>query len=236
MPPTWHAAGAYCGVRSASGGWVKDGAALFRSQRPLTGNPSVGDMTLLPVAPTEGAGVGAGAGSTSVGASDDPAALWKAFAATGSFAGLEATGTPEEAAHGAASVTQTVGPNSTATLSIVFAWYFPDRDFSGEILGNMYASLWPSSLHVAQELGTEAKLTSVVADINKHHQVVAHPSNPTPVWLKDMLINQWSHFHMLMWSVAHTPAALRKHTQTRPLAHISTQHTCKSTTSSSPPA
>ena len=29
-------------------------------------------------------------------------------------------------------------------------------------------------------------------------QAVAHPDNPTPVWLKDMLVNQFSHFHMIM--------------------------------------
>ena len=27
---------------------------------------------------------------------------------------------------------------------------------------------------------------------------MAHPDNPTPVWLKDMLVNQFSHFHMIM--------------------------------------
>ena len=38
-----------------------------------------------------------------------------------------------------------------------------------------------------------------MADINAHHAAVAHPLNPTPVWLKDMLVNQFAHFHMLMW-------------------------------------
>ena len=85
------------------------------------------------------------------------------------------------------------------TLTLVFAWHFPDRDFSHEILGNMYATLWPDSAAVAAELATEAKLASVVADINAHHYAVASPDNPTPVWLKDQLLNQWSHFHMLMW-------------------------------------
>ena len=32
-----------------------------------------------------------------------------------------------------------------------------------------------------------------------HHAVIAHPLNPTPVWIKDMLVNQFSHFHMMMW-------------------------------------
>lgn len=59
--------------------------------------------------------------------------------------------------------------------------------------------MWPDSAAVAEELATEAKLSSVLADINSHHYAVASPSNPTPVWLKDQLLNQWSHFHMLMW-------------------------------------
>lgn len=85
------------------------------------------------------------------------------------------------------------------TLSLVLAWHFPDRDFSHIILGNMYTELWKNSAAVAEELATESKLTSVVADINAHHYSVASPDNPTPVWLKDQLLNQWSHFHMLMW-------------------------------------
>ena len=47
------------------------------------------------------------------------------------------------------------------------------------------------------QLATEARLASVVADINSHHQAVAHVDNPSPVWMKDMLLNQFSHFHML---------------------------------------
>ena len=63
----------------------------------------------------------------------------------------------------------------------------------------MYQDLWQNSTAVADELATNAKLTAVVRDITTHHRVVASPANPTPVWLKDMLVNQWSHFHMLMW-------------------------------------
>jgi hypothetical protein len=106
---------------------------------------------------------------------------------------------PKVAAHGAVAVTAPVPPGSNVTLTIVFAWHFPNRDFSHQVLGNMYTELWPSSTAVATELGTSARLTQVVTDINTHHQAIAHPSNPTPVWLKDMLINQWAHFHMLMW-------------------------------------
>ena len=87
---------------------------------------------------------------------------------------------------------------------------------------NYYQNLWTDSEHVASEvnttackrlflaglrfhtgdavvlqLATEARLASVVTDINSHHQAVAHVDNPSPVWMKDMLLNQFSHFHML---------------------------------------
>ena len=69
----------------------------------------------------------------------------------------------------------------------------------GESLGNFYSTLWPNSSSVALALGTEDKLSAVVADVNAHHAAIAHERNPTPVWLKDMLLNQWSHYHMLLW-------------------------------------
>lgn len=200
VSPTFHKVGSYCGVRS-DGGWgmTNNGQALYRSQRPQpSGNPSLGDITLQPVVPS------AGAWSTSFTANDDPAVIWQTFAAKGQFYN-PASG---EAAHGAVSVSTVVPPGGNATLSIVFAWHFPDRDFSHEILGNRYADLWQDSAAVASELATEDRLTSVVSDINKHHGVVAHPANPTPVWLKDMLVNQWSHYHMRESSRPHAPRLL----------------------------
>ena len=84
-----------------------------------------------------------------------------------------------------------LAPGKKSTLSLVFTWHFPDRDFSNIILGNMYTELWADSGAVAESLATEDKLAAVVADINAHHYAVASPDNPTPVWLKDQLLNQW---------------------------------------------
>lgn len=84
-------------------------------------------------------------------------------------------------------------------MSIVFAWHFPNRDFSGEVLGNAYTNIWPDSATVASELAVETVLKKMVVDINKHHNAIASRENPSPEWLKDMLVNQWSHFHMMMW-------------------------------------
>eukprot|EP01051_Picozoa_sp_SAG22_P001825 SAG22_NODE_75_length_22256_cov_45.062960_12_plen_700_part_00 len=191
VPMTAHAVGSYCGVRGD--GWKEANGAVGWSQRPVAVGPSIGDITLKAVG-----------GSVSYGASDDPKALLSQFSGSGKF-----TSAPGAAgvlaAHGAAAASTSVGPGETKTISIVFAWYFPDRNYKyggdkaagdGLILGNMYAELWPSSAAVATALATEAKLASVVADINAHHAAVAHPANPTPVWLKDQLLNQFSHFHM----------------------------------------
>ena len=93
----------------------------------------------------------------------------------------------------------TRGPaGGQAALSIVFAWRFPDRDFSGKILGNAYADIWPSAAAAAAALAP--KLVEVVRDANAHHAAVAGREHPAPPWLKDMLLNQWAHVHMLMWS------------------------------------
>ena len=201
IPYTTHKVGSHCGVRSDEGGWTqsKDGASITWSQKPAGGlmSPTAGDVTVRGVVAD-----GTDVGSTRVTllAEDDPAVLWSSFIKNGTQASDGAGAAfPKVAAHGAVSVTSSVPAGGNATLSIIFAWHFPNRDFTHTVLGNMYTELWPSSGAVAAELGTEAKLKDVITDINTHHQVIAHRDNPTPVWLKDMLINQWSHFHMLMW-------------------------------------
>eukprot|EP00038_Savillea_parva_P009621 m.184763 g.184763 ORF g.184763 m.184763 type:complete len:1027 (+) comp16225_c0_seq1:84-3164(+) len=195
---TYHQTGSYCGVRSDAG-WTltNNGQALFRSQRPVSSNPSMGDMTLQPVAssssPTDNADVDV---DVSFNTNNDPSNMWDMFSTTGRLAPSIETG---DAAHGGVALSASVPPGGNTTLSIVVAWHFPDRDFSGQILGNKYADLWTDSAHVASELSAAGKLEAVVSDINAHHAAVAHPLNPAPVWLKDQLVNQWSHFHMLMW-------------------------------------
>ena len=188
VPLTHHLVGSYCGIKSEAGWQVKDGG-LTRSTRPLASGPSMGDMTLRPVL-SDGV-------TASFASGDDPAALYKTFAERGSFPSGSVSSA--DAGHGAVAVQTQLAAGAQATLSIVFAWHFPDRDFSHVILGNMYTELWSDSSAVATELATEAKLASVVKDINSHHYAIASPENPSPVWLKDQLLNQWSHFHMLMW-------------------------------------
>eukprot|EP01050_Picozoa_sp_SAG11_P024208 SAG11_NODE_5087_length_1668_cov_1.455704_4_plen_273_part_00 len=185
VPLTSHLVGGWCGIKSKQGWQVKDGG-LTRSTRPLPAGPSMGDMTLRPVL-SEGA-------TASFATGDDPAAIYKAFAEHGSFPTglLVASG---DAAHGAVAVTVELEAGAKTTLSLVFAWHFPDRDFSHIILGNMYTELWPDSAGVAEELATESKLTSVLADINSHHHAVASPDNWSHVCLQERLQDQGSRLY-----------------------------------------
>lgn len=226
VPPTAHATGMHCGVAPGSGpsaGWTaaRDGGLTW-SQRPTTTGPSMGDITLHAVTSSSSSGAVTSTTTSSYAVNDDPAVLFEQFASAsprGSGAddndgigsssndgGRRPEGVDSVAAHGAATVSTTIAANSSSTLTIIFSWYFSDRNYhagggpgDGDILGNGYANLWDGSAEVASEMAAAGKLESVVADINSHHAAVAHPLNPTPEWLKDMLVNQFSHFHMLMW-------------------------------------
>ena len=170
VPLTFHSVGSYCGVKSEHG-WRLDSGSLTRSTSPEATGPSIGDMTIRAVLAD---GVRA-----SFASGPDPAALYAAFAANGTFS--DGAVSSVDVANGAVAVSTTVAAGATATLSIVLAWHFPDRDFSGQVLGNMYTKFWEDSAAVAVELASDAKLASVVKDINTHHACVANPDNPAPV-------------------------------------------------------
>ena len=115
-----------------------------------------------------GSGGGGGASGVSFAAGDDLAALFRDFsgegppppppaaaapaassaassaaspaasAKDGSAVLLAATNAPRVAAFGAATAWATLAPGANATLSVVFAWHFPNRDFDGQNLGNAY--------------------------------------------------------------------------------------------------
>ncbi len=75
-------------------------------------------------------------------------------------------------------------------------------------MGNYYSTLWEDSVAVAAELASAGRLAAVAADINAHHTVLLGPpaasglpANPMPDWLKDVLLNQFSHFRSMHWTV-----------------------------------
>ena len=134
VPPTAHATGMHCGVApgaASSAGWTTGGegggGGLTWSQRPTSTGPSIGDITLQAVVDN----TAAAASAASYAVHDDPAALFQDFAsATPSGAGRGSAGSVARvAAHGAAWVSTSVAANSNATLTIVFAWHFADRNY-----------------------------------------------------------------------------------------------------------
>jgi uncharacterized protein (DUF608 family) len=170
-------------VDSTVGTGTSQQHGLTWTQGTGAATPTSGDVTL--------AAVSGSTHTASYATSDDSSVLLSQFAETGALSATVAN----VAANGAAAVSTTVPAGENATLSIVFAWYFPDRNYAaagvkgyGEMLGNAYANLWKGSGEVAGELAAPGKLEAVVADITAHHNAVANPTNPTPEWLKDMCV------------------------------------------------
>ena len=194
--------GATCAV---AGGWVASGGGgvsyLGDGGGASPGAPALGGVTLRPAPGASGAVALVGA---------DPASLWQAFANPG--APLPSGVAPPDAAPlaaGFASLTATVAvpANGDAEVSIVWSWHFPNKDWDGQFVGNFYTNLWNSSDAVAEELCEQGRLASVVADINAHHVVLMGPPpssplppSPIPDWLRDVLVNQVSHFKMMHWT------------------------------------
>jgi non-lysosomal glucosylceramidase len=139
--------------------------------------------------------------AVSYGAGDSLADLWPQFAATGGFAqplapGAAATG----AALGAAAATVTLAPGESRAVTLVFAWYFPNRDYMLKTLGTWYQNLYPSSSAVLDDVATPADQEATVADLNAHHQVFAGAGGmgSEPAWLVDTSINSFSHMRSAM--------------------------------------
>lgn len=147
IPLTAHAVGSYCGVKGS--GWIQgpDYTMVSQDLNSTSINPAKGDFTLATVASRN-----AQANATFA-ASDSPELLWDSFSATGALPSGNRSATV--AAHGAAALSAIVPRNSSITLSVVVAWHFPNRDFSGQILGNNYANFWADSVDVATALAVE---------------------------------------------------------------------------------
>eukprot|EP00698_Gefionella_okellyi_P024626 TRINITY_DN8763_c0_g1_i1.p1 TRINITY_DN8763_c0_g1~~TRINITY_DN8763_c0_g1_i1.p1 ORF type:complete len:1014 (+),score=226.22 TRINITY_DN8763_c0_g1_i1:103-3144(+) len=184
IPWSIYDATAYCGVR---GVWTADGERLNLDMHPpgSLGSPAAGDITLQPVV--------SDVTSASFLTANTIAEMWSQFASGQHQADIRQV----TARHGGAVVHARVGARQSVTLSIVFAWYFPDRDHMYMDLGNYYSTRFDSSLDVADPLAEELALIDIVSDLNSHHAVFANSS--MPVWLSDSFINSMSHFRSAMW-------------------------------------
>ena len=193
--------GTYCGFKSSWASDTVNGApALTLSQMPhecsyspgVALSPWCGNYTLT-ASPATGAGVSAATSSFSTG--DDLSALWREFSA-GSFTPV----TEGPNSFGAGLSTMTLAPGATGSVTLVFAWYLPHRDFLGEMVGAYYQNLYHDSNSVASVAADPQMQLRTVADINSHHATYAGAGSSTPTWLADVGINSYSHmrnaFHM----------------------------------------
>jgi non-lysosomal glucosylceramidase len=186
----------YCGV--AGNGFTSNGFSLVLDTNPKggLGSSSNGEFTLRPVVSTSSY-------SASFAVGNDPSVLFNEFATTGSFSGSNIF-TNQIATLGAAAVSYPLGPSESATLTLVFAWYFQDRDHMDVNIGNYYSTLWEGSDEVASLLSTDDAQVKIVQDINALHTVFAPasfgPGTGLPAWLSDTMINQMSHFRGMIYA------------------------------------
>ena len=200
------AAGVTCGL---AGTWDSSSSSYLSLSMHATDahsptGPAWGDVAIRPVGPS----------LLSFAVSDDPAALYAAFAASGgggfapgnnngvtggSFAGIAA-------AHGAVSVSSgSIAPGETASVSITLAWYFPGRDYHGRVVGQHYATQWASAAAVA-DLYDADHIADVASSAVAHTSVWA--DNSLPAWLQDHLVNQFSHARNFIYAA---DGSMREH-------------------------
>eukprot|EP00656_Telonema_subtile_P055540 TRINITY_DN8636_c0_g2_i1.p1 TRINITY_DN8636_c0_g2~~TRINITY_DN8636_c0_g2_i1.p1 ORF type:complete len:1042 (-),score=198.12 TRINITY_DN8636_c0_g2_i1:161-3286(-) len=115
--------------------------------------------------------------------SDALSEMFSAFA-TGQPSNVQAV-----ASHGAVSAQGVVAPNETASVTIVLGWHFAKRYFTGQQIGNYYASLHASGSSAAT--GLSSRLLDTIQNYIGFHQAFFE-ADSTPPWLQDMLVNSMS--------------------------------------------
>jgi len=79
--------------------------------------------------------------------------------------------------HGSASVSTKIRARETKILTIIFSWYFPNKDIADERVGNFYTNMFKDSVEVAKHF--EEDLVSSAKDILNWHASVFTPSSST---------------------------------------------------------
>ena len=142
------------------------GAAPLRHVRLVDPQgPAHGDVSLWPSASSSSSLSSA----FSYAVSDSLLSLFADFASRGQL--NSSTTGAATAVHGAAAISATLQPGQNASLSVVFAWHFPNRDHVGLNVGNFYVNLFNDSAHAAASLlGSDGSgLLEVVDDIAALH-------------------------------------------------------------------
>ena len=58
---------------------------------------------------------------------------------------------------GAAAAEVRVPAGATKSVTLVFGWRIPNRNYVGEELGNFYSNIWSSSTAAAEEMATRTE-------------------------------------------------------------------------------
>lgn len=123
---------------------------------------------------------------------DDFKDIWKQFDEHGFLVFSPEAKRNESGFYGAASVTCKIDSGKEQTLTMVLGWFYPNRDFTGEILGNYYANFFKSSEEAS--LRSLSNLPSNLQGISAWHASMLVDSDSAtvqtlPVWLQDVLVN-----------------------------------------------
>lgn len=182
-------------ISGLKGMWSVDGTMLTMERPGFF--PQSGSTTLYAV---EGEGEIA-----SFAASDDFWETWQQFAKSGLVGNF--TSSTSMALHGSASIQTTLQPGQKKSLSIIMAWYYPNRDHAQVSIGNFYSNLFSSSQAVA--LHMHKNLIQTVGYIinwqvpfllpNSFIQE-PHHVNKLPLWLNDLLMNSVSYWRSSFWT------------------------------------
>jgi uncharacterized protein (DUF608 family) len=189
--------GSSCGV---AGAWDSSEGVLGFSAHPSDpdseGGPAWGDIALSPVG---------SAGSSSSFAAGNVADLYESFAlgggafqshpgvTLGNFTDLSVIG-------GAVAITTpTIAPGDTATISISFSWFFPNRNYYNDIIGQFYSTRFTSARDVSA-IYTNDHLVDVATAAAKHTNTWAGKDSSLPARLSDHMLNQFSHFRNFIYA------------------------------------
>jgi len=125
-------------------------------------------------------------------AADSYSSIWSSFSANGFFSGVSGKqATPT----GAASISFDVLPRRTQSLTLTLSWYYPDRNYLTQTIGNYYTTLWQNAPSAADDL---LDTNGAVTRLAQLHQPFFDSSLPD--WLSDMYINSLSHIRSAFWT------------------------------------
>ena len=168
-----------------AGAWVAGRSAdCLTLQRPGM-HAAAGNATLC------GAAEGASASSVTAGSAATLKELWTTFASTGGLLGAAEDG----ATHGvgALAVRMTLAPNSTGSATVALGWFFPYRDYMGEVVGNHYSTLVADAEEAAAALLPSREGAAEVAELAAYQDSFLGADSSMPVWLADTLVNSLHH-------------------------------------------